>query len=108
MCDQPWKRLKLKVCVEFENSHHICVCNRNILFRLNYEEFDGNFIKDVWNHKIIRYFRKIVIKNPICQFCKNSNISKLRCLTNKQHQIERDKAVLGFLSIIYKKIKIKP
>lgn len=108
VCRNPWTSLKFIGCVEYKDSHYISICNRIILFRLNYEEFIGNFIEDIWNHEIIRYFRKMIMKNPICQFCRNSNTPKLRCLNNKQYQIERDKAIKRFLANAINSTYIKP
>ncbi|MFX0135451.1 MAG: radical SAM protein, partial [Candidatus Hodarchaeota archaeon] len=107
ICENPWKEIKFKGCVEFENSHYITVCNRILLFRLNYKEFEGDFINDIWNHEIIRYFRKNLMNNPICQFCQDSNTPKLRCLDNKKYQILRDKTVREFFAKAMKDIKIK-
>jgi len=107
ICEAPWNSLKFKGCVEFEYSHYVAVCNRIILFRINYDEFEGNFIKDIWNHEIIRYFRKNVMKNPICQFCRNPNTLILRCLDNRAYQVERDIAVKKFLNSVIKEINVK-
>ncbi|MFX1383453.1 MAG: radical SAM protein [Promethearchaeota archaeon] len=108
ICAQPWNSLKLKGCVHFENSHYVSVCNRIILFRLNYEEFDGDIIEDIWNHEIIRYLRKTAMKNPICRFCHNPVSPKLRCLDNKQYQITRDKVIKEFFKEVYRTTNIKP
>lgn len=108
VCEFPWKKFKLQGCFEFEDSLYACICNRILLFRLNYKEFEGDFIKDIWNHEIIRYFRRTIMKNPICQFCRNTNTPKLRCLNNKEYQISRDKAIQEFFIGAFKNIKISP
>jgi molybdenum cofactor biosynthesis enzyme MoaA len=107
ICNAPWTHLKLKGCVEYENSHYICICNRIILLRLNYEEFDGDLIKDIWNHEIIKYFRNNIMNNPVCKFCQDKNTPKLRCVNNKQYQINRDVAIRKFFKDFYNKIKVK-
>lgn len=107
ICNAPWSTLKLKGCVEYENSHYVGICNRIILFRLNYEDFDGDFLKDIWNHEIVLYMRKTVMKNPICQFCKNPNTPKIRCINNKLYQITRDKAIKDFFNEFFKNVKVK-
>ena len=107
ICKNPWSVLKLKGCVEYENSHYVCVCNRILLFRLNYEEFNGNFIKDIWNHEIIRFLRKNVNNNPICQFCRDYNTPILRCINNKQYQIKRDDSIRKFFTNALRSVKIK-
>ncbi|MHA1758626.1 MAG: radical SAM protein [Promethearchaeota archaeon] len=107
LCKNPWNVLKFKGCVEHENSHYVTVCNRILLFRLNYVEFEGDFLKDVWNHEIIRYLRKNVLKNPICQFCRDPFTPKLRCINNKEYQIKRDIAVKNFFKEVFNTIKIK-
>ncbi|MFX1259629.1 MAG: radical SAM protein [Promethearchaeota archaeon] len=108
ICKNPWRDIKFKGCVEFENSHYITICNRILLFRLDYKEFEGDFIKDIWNHEIIRYFRKNVMNNPICYFCQDSKTPRLRCLDNKKYQILRDKFVREFFAEALKNIRIKP
>ncbi len=107
ICNAPWSTLKLKGCVEYENSHYVGICNRIILIRLNYEDFDGDFLEDIWNHEIIRYMRKTVMKNPICQFCQNPNTPKIRCINNKLYQITRDEAIRNFFIEVFKSIKVK-
>ncbi|MFX1384253.1 MAG: hypothetical protein ACFFBP_17595, partial [Promethearchaeota archaeon] len=102
VCDRPWKSLKFKGCVEYENSHYISICNRIILFRLNYKEFEGDFLRDIWNHEILRYFRRTVMNNPICHFCKDLNTPRLRCINNREYQIKRDIAVKAFFDEFYK------
>lgn len=106
-CYNPWRTLKFKGCVEYENSHYITVCNRILLFRLNHKEFDGDFLRDIWNHEIIRYLRKNVLKNPICKFCRDPFTPKLRCINNEDYQIKRDIAVKEFFKEVYQKVKIK-
>ncbi len=106
-CMNPWTVIKFKGCVEYENSHYITVCNRILLFRLNYKKFDGDFVKDIWNHEIIRYLRKNVMKNPICQFCNDPNTPKLRNINNTNYQKKRDKHVSNFFSNVFSQIKVK-
>ncbi len=105
-CVNPWTDIKLKGAVEYENSHYIGICNRIMLFRLNFKEFEGDFNKDIWNHELIRYFRKVINNNPICQFCKDPDTPRLRCLNNKEYMKKRDLAIRSFFTNAYKKIKI--
>jgi len=107
-CNQPWENIKFKGCVEYEDSHYIGACNRIMLFRLNYKEFKGDFIKDIWNHELFFYFRKTVLHNPICKFCNDVNTPKLRCISNKEYQIKRDKAIEEFFIEASKNIEITP
>jgi len=103
----PWNSIKFKGCLEYENSHYIGVCNRIILFRLNYKEFNGDFHKDIWNHELFRFFRRNVMNNPICKFCRNPETPKLRCIDNRKYQIERDVAVNNFFKMAFNRIKVK-
>lgn len=97
-CSSPWTTIKFKGCVEFKDSYYVSVCNRILLFRLNYQKFienGGNFF-DIWNHPVIRYMRKTAGNNPICQFCQDSKTKRLRCLDNKKYSLKRDKAIKDF------------
>ena len=107
-CYQPWENIKFKGCVEHEDSHYIGVCNRIMLFRLNYKEFKGDFIKDIWNHELFIYLRETVQQNPICKYCNDANTQKLRCINNKDYQIKRDEAIEEFFIEASKNIEIIP
>jgi len=107
-CNQPWENIKFKGCVEYEDSHYIGACNRIMLFRLNYKEFKGDFIKDIWNHELFIYLRKTVLQNPICKYCKDVNTPKIRCINNKEYQIERDKAIEEFFIEASRNIECNP
>ncbi|ODS40538.1 MAG: hypothetical protein A7315_02575 [Candidatus Altiarchaeales archaeon WOR_SM1_79] len=101
-CYEPWTTIKFKGCVEHPNSHYITPCNRIMLFRINYKEYnmkDGfNFI---WNHPTLQYLRKTANStelNPICAFCRNSTTPIIRCVDNKRYRRLRDNAVREFFS----------
>ncbi len=105
-CNQPWENIKFKGCVEYEDSHYIGACNRIMLFRLNYKEFKGDFINNIWNHELFIYLRETVLQNPICKYCNDVNTPKLRCINNKEYQIKRDKAIEEFFIEASKNIEI--
>ena len=68
--------------------------------------FKGDFQEDIWNHEL-DYFRKNVMKNPICRFCQNPGVQELRCTNNRKYQIKRDIAIQKFFSNAFRTIKTK-
>lgn len=105
-CYEPWSTIKFKGCIEHPNSHYITVCNRIMLFRINYTEFDiENEFGFIWNHPVLQYMRKTVNSdklNPICAFCRNRSTPILRCVDNKKYRELRDKAVRDFFKEVKK------
>lgn len=104
-CSAPFNTIKFKGCVEYENSNYISVCNRVLLFRLNYKEFfnTGGKFRDIWNHELLQYFRETVGKNPICKFCKHPETPEIRCVDNIEYSKRRDNAVRDFFKDFNKK-----
>lgn len=98
VCSAPFDTIKFKGCVEYENSNYIGVCNRIILFRLNYKEFfsAGGKFHNIWNHELLQYFRETVGNNPICKFCRNPETPSIRCLDNSEYSRRRDSAIREF------------
>ena len=96
-CYEPFITLKFKGCVEYPDSQYITVCNRIMLLRMNYKEYDfKNPRTDIWNHPAILYMRSTVNKlpyNPICRFCRNKMTPAIRCLDNALYRQLRDRAV---------------
>lgn len=100
-CNAPWTSIKFKGCVEFENSEYIGVCNRILLFRIDFKKFYGNHtntFRTIWNHELLQYFRKSVNSNPICKFCKDPDTPIVRCLNNVEYSHRRDKATKDFFA----------
>lgn len=99
-CYEPWTTIKFKGCIEHPNSHYITVCNRIMLFRINYKEYDiENDFDFIWNHPLLQYMRETVNSddlNPICAFCRNRATPILRCVDNKRYRELRDEAMREF------------
>ncbi len=102
-CKAPWTTIKFKGCVEYENCEYVCVCNRILLLRINYKRFyenkENSFLKNVWNHEVLQFFRETVNSkesNPICEFCRDPNTSRIRCLDNVEYSHRRDQAIKDF------------
>jgi len=112
-CAAPYETILFKGCVEYENSHYVAVCNRVVLFRLNYREFfdGGGKFPDIWNHELLQFFRATVGKNPVCKFCMNPETPKVRCMDNVDYSKRRDRAVRDLFKnfkqegILYRDIK---
>lgn len=98
-CSAPYETILFKGCVEHENCHYIAVCNRVVLFRLNYREFfdGGGEFHDIWNHELLQYFRETVGSNPVCKFCMNPETPKIRCIDNVEYSKRRDSVVRDLL-----------
>lgn len=109
-CYEPFITLKLKGCVEYPDSQYITVCNRIMLLRMNYKEYDfKNPHRDVWNHSAILYMRSTVNKspyNPICRFCRNKMTPAIRSLDNALYRQLRDRAVKEFFKEVNDKYQI--
>jgi len=104
-CKAPWTTIKFKGCVEHENCEYLGVCNRIILFRLDYKEFYDNrgnsFHKDIWNSKLLQFFRETVNSkesNPVCRFCRDPDTARIRCLDNDAYSRLRDQAIREFFN----------
>ena len=101
-CYEPFCTLKMKGCVEKEDSQYISPCNRIAFLRMNYQDYEFKDLKkDIWNHPCFLHLRKTVNAdslNPICRFCKNKMTPIIRCLDNELYRELRDKAVRDFLS----------
>lgn len=102
-CNAPWTTIKFKGCVEYENCEYISVCNRILLLRIEYKKFyenkENSFLKNIWNHPVLQFFRETVNSkesNPICKFCRDPNTPKIRCLDNVEYSHRRDAAVSDF------------
>lgn len=102
-CKSPWTAIKFKGSVEYENCEYICICNRILLFRIDYKRFyenkENSFLKDIWNHPVLQFFRETVNSkesNPICKFCRDPDTPKIRCLDNVEYSHRRDKAIRDF------------
>lgn len=106
-CLEPWRSIKFKGCVEKEGTVYLGVCNRILLFRLNYKEFfaHGGGFSDIWNHPLIQFLRSRVGDNPLCEFCLNKENNSVRCLNYAEYGARRDKAILDFFAE-YKKVYI--
>jgi len=105
VCLEPWRSIKIKGCVEKMDTVYLGVCNRALLFRLNYKEFfanDGKF-EDIWNHPLLQFLRSQVGHNPLCDFCLNKENNSVRCLNYVEYGTRRDKAILDFFAK-YKKV----
>lgn len=97
-CRFPWSIFKVKGCVEEDESAYVSICNRILLFKINYKKFfeNGGTFNDIWNHDIVQFFRKTAGRNSICQFCMNPGNNQVRCLDNAQYSVLRDEAVRTF------------
>ncbi len=99
-CFAPWNTIKLDGCIEHPNSHYVAVCNRIILFRLDYTEFDfSKFHELLWNHPYLQYMRATVNlkeSNPVCQFCRNPENHRLRNTDNDEYRKRRDESNRSF------------
>ena len=114
-CQVPWTTIKFKGCVEHENGEYLGVCNRIILFRLDYKEFyeDGrnSFHKDIWNSKLLQFFRETVNSkesNPVCRFCRDPDTARIRCLDNLEYSRLRDQAIKDFFTEFSSRYEAKP
>lgn len=104
-CYAPWTAIQFKGCVEYENCEYLGVCNRISLLRMDYEKFyenkENSFLKHIWNHPVLRFFRETVNSgesNPICRFCRDLETPKIRCLDNVEYSRRRDKAIRDFFT----------
>ena len=102
-CEAPWTTIKFKGCVEYDSCEYICVCNRIILFRIDYNRFYANgkadFLRHIWNSGVLKYLRKTVNSpqgNPICRFCRDADTPRIRCLDNVEYSRRRDRAIVDF------------
>lgn len=99
-CYAPWNTVKLEGCIEYPNSHYVTVCNRIILFRVDYTEFDySQFHELLWNHPYLQYMRATVNSNepnPTCQFCRNAENHTLRNTDNEEYRKRRDESMCSF------------
>ena len=101
-CNMPWTSIKFEGCVEYPDSHYITVCNRIILFRINYKEYDfgvDDGFDFIWNHPLLQYMRETANSdelNPICAFCQNCATPILRCVDNEEYRKRRDEAMRMF------------
>lgn len=99
-CYEPWTTIKFKGCVEYPDCHYITVCNRIMLFRMNYNEFNiKNDFDLIWNHPVLQYMRETIKSgdlNPICAFCKNPSTPIIRSMDNEKYRELRDDAVRKF------------
>ena len=101
-CHMPWTSIKFEGCVEYPDSHYITVCNRIILFRINYKEYDirvDDGFDFIWNHPLLQYMRETANSeelNPICAFCRNRATPILRCVDNERYRELRDRAMSEF------------
>ncbi len=114
-CQAPWTTIKFKGCVEHENCEYLGVCNRIMLFRLNYKEFYENrgnsFHKDVWNNKLLQFFRETVNSkesNPVCRFCRDPDTARIRCLDNVEYSRLRDQTIRDFFAEFRSRYEAKP
>ncbi len=109
-CFEPFTTLKFKGCVEHPNSQYITPCNRILLLRIDYKEYNFNkFQEDIWNHPVFLYMRSTVKKppyNPICRFCRNRMTPIIRCLDNSLYRKFRDRAVKEFFQEVRLKYQI--
>ena len=104
-CKAPWTTIKFKGCVEYENCEYITVCNRILLFRIDYKRFyenkENSFSKNIWNSTVLQFFRETVNSkesNPICRFCRHPPTPKIRCLDYVEYSRRRDQAIKDFFS----------
>ncbi len=102
-CEAPWTTIKFKGCVEYENCEYISVCNRVMLFRIDYRKFyesgKNSFSRDIWNSGVLQYLRRTANSeksNPICRFCKDPETPRIRCLDNVEYSRRRDNAIKDF------------
>ena len=99
-CIAPWSTIKFEGCMEYENSHYIAVCNRIVLFRLDYSEYDfSSGVNAIQNHPVLQYMRGTVnseCTNEICAFCKDESTPQLRCINNEEYRHRRDGATKEF------------
>ena len=114
-CQAPWTTIKFKGCVEHENCEYLGVCNRILLFRLDYKEFyeDGrnSFHKDIWNSKLLQFFRETVNSkesNPVCRFCRNPDTARIRCIDNLEYSRLRDQVIKDFFTEFRSRYEAKP
>lgn len=113
-CFAPWNTIKMEGCIEHRNSHYVTVCNRIVLFRLDYTEFNfSRFHELLWNHPYLQYMRATVNSkepNPACQFCRNPENHKLRNTDNVEYRRRRDKSMRSFWELAdeyYKPVEVK-
>lgn len=104
-CEAPWTTVKFKGAVEYENCEYISVCNRILLFRIDYQKFYKNerasFFKNIWNSGVLQFLRKTVNSpesNPVCRFCRDSDTARIRRIDNVEYSRRRDKAIRDFFT----------
>lgn len=110
ICCELFTTLKFKGCIERPNSQYITSCNRILLLRMNYEEYNfENPHRDIWNHPVFLYMRATASNPPynsICRFCRNRMTPIIRCLDNALYRELRDKAVKEFFQEVKSKYKV--
>jgi len=113
-CKEPWTTIKFKGCVEYENCEYISVCNRVLLFRIDYKRFYGNeensFLKNIWNSEVLQFLRETVNSkesNPVCRFCSDPNTSRIRCIDNAEYSRLRDQTIRDFFNEFRNRYEIK-
>lgn len=101
-CLFPWLNLQFDPVLDEENCHYVGICNRIILFKINYNKLklssQENFDK-LWNHPLLQCMRNTVNlnePNPICKYCKNCQRESLRNVNADKYAEIRDKAVKDF------------
>lgn len=104
-CEAPWTAIKFKGCVEYENCEYVSVCNRILLFRIDYKKFyankENNFHKNIWNSGVLQFLRETMNSdksNSVCRFCRHPDTPKIRCLDNVEYSHRRDKAIRDFFT----------
>jgi wyosine [tRNA(Phe)-imidazoG37] synthetase (radical SAM superfamily) len=102
-CHFPWIQVHFEPVLDAADSHYVCVCNRIMLFKIDYSKFsmktEADF-KRLWNHPVIQYLRSTVNCktkcNPICRFCKHPDLPRLRNVDSEKYAALRDQAVEEF------------
>ena len=108
-CVSPWTNLQFNPVLDDKSCFYVGVCNRIILFKLNYEKVSLLTAKDsrkLWNHPVLQYMRETVNAeniNPICKYCKNYDREMLRNLDEIRYGKIRDDTVKEFFLVFREK-----
>jgi len=113
-CYAPWINLFFEPVLDEMNSFHISVCNRIVLFRMDYKKTDltsDDVFRKLWNHPLLQYLRQSVNSaqsNPICRYCKNCLREKLRNQDIPKYAEIRDTAVAKFFNDFRTQYRFEP
>ena len=99
-CLHPFNSFILKADPYNKNQMALCVCNRIVLFQVNFKKtIDRSDLEWAWQHPAIKAMRQAKPGQIplICQFCQNPKTPFLHSLNYQRYKKQRDKAVESFL-----------